>query len=305
MVHSIVRCLAAGVLSAVFGLAAAAETRQVELEIGGKVALADLIVPDGKALADGVMVLAHGTLAHKDMELIESLQALLAERGVATLAPSLTFGLNRREGMYDCAVPSVHRHEDAVTEIGAWVTWLRNEGATSISVFGHSRGGNQAAWYSAGDKMVGKLVLLAPAMGRTAEEQADGFKNRFKTDLAPLSAEAQRLIDAGKGEQLLEVPGFLYCPAGKASAASILSYYGGDPAQLTIPQLAKVTAPVLVIAGSADTVVPEVPQEIGKIADNDRITLKVIEAAGHMFLDFYAEDAADLIAEFIGQKETN
>lgn len=288
-------------LSAVFSVAAFAETKQIELEIGGKVALADLTVPGGKALADGVLVLAHGTLAHKDMELIEGLQVLLAERGIATLAPSLTFGLDRRQGMYDCAVPAVHRHEDGVAEIAAWIGWLRKEGAKAISMFGHSRGGNQAASYAAGDKSVGKLVLLAPAMGRTAQELAERFKSRFKTELSPLMDKATALIDAGKGDELVDVPGFIYCPAGKASAASIKSYYGGNPGQLTVLQLAKVAAPVLVIAGSADTVVPDVPAMIDKIADDGKITLKIIDDAGHMFLDFHAEDAADLIAEFLAQ----
>ncbi|MDH3741820.1 MAG: alpha/beta hydrolase [Hyphomicrobiales bacterium] len=233
--------------------------------------------------------------------MIEALQGLLAERGIATLAPSLTFGLDRRKGMYDCAVPSVHRHEDAVSEIAAWIGWLRGEGAKTISVFGHSRGGNQAASYSAGDKEVGKLVLLAPAMGRSAEEHAARFKSRYKSDLAPLIAKAEELIDAGRGDELIDVPGFIYCPAGKASAASLKSYYGGAPEQLTLSQLTKVAAPVLVIAGSADQVVPDVPAKIGKIADDDKITLKIIDDAGHMFLDFHAEDAADLIAEFLAK----
>ncbi|NNE24587.1 MAG: alpha/beta hydrolase [Rhizobiales bacterium] len=297
MMRFILGCL----LTAVFSIAALAESRQIEIEIGGKVALADLTVPDGKTLADGVLVLAHGTLAHKDMELIEALQGLMAERGVATLAPSLTFGLDRRTGMYDCAVPSVHRHEDAVTEIAAWVGWLRGQGAKTISMFGHSRGGNQAATYSAGNKAIGKLVLLAPAMGRSANEHAAGFKRRFKTDLAPLMAKADELIKAGRGDELIDVPGFIYCPAGKASAASLKSYYGGAPEQLTLSQLGKVAAPVLVIAGSADQVVPDVPAKIGKIADDDKVTLKIIDDAGHMFLDFYAEDAADLIADFLTQ----
>ncbi|MDH3741821.1 MAG: hypothetical protein OER56_09510 [Hyphomicrobiales bacterium] len=46
-------------LSVALSVAAFAETKQIELEIDGKVALADLAVPDGKTLADGVLVLAH------------------------------------------------------------------------------------------------------------------------------------------------------------------------------------------------------------------------------------------------------
>lgn len=57
--------------------------------------------------------------------------------------------------------------------------------------------------------------------------------------------------------------------------------------------------PVLVIAGSADTVVPHVVERVQPLADGKKIQLKVIEDAGHLFNDFYIEDAADLVAEFL------
>lgn len=58
---------------------------------------------EGDLAAERFVVLVHGTLAHKDMELIDALQTALAERDVASLAISLSFSLSNREGMYDCA----------------------------------------------------------------------------------------------------------------------------------------------------------------------------------------------------------
>ncbi len=279
-----------------------AGTTSVEIGIDGYTALGDLVVPDDGSMADGVVLITHGTLAHKDMELVEGLQTLLAERGVASLAHSLTLGIDRRKGMYDCAQVNSHRHEDAVEEIGAWVKWLRANGASRISLFGHSRGGNQVSWFAAEQNKFDKLILLAPAMGASAADTAAGFQKRFKAELGPLLDQARTLVKAGKGSEFIDMPGFVYCGASKATAASVVSYYGSDPRMHTTSLLSEIARPILVIAGSADTVVPDVARRIGQLGAKKNISLKIIEDAGHMFLDFYSEDAADLIAEFVAQQ---
>ncbi len=280
---------------------AAADNKEVELQIGGKTALADLVVPEDKTIKDGVLILVHGTLAHKDMELVGTLQRLLAERGIATLAHTLTLGLDRREGMYDCTQPHTHSHQDAIREIGAWVKWLKKQGAEKIFLAGHSRGGNQAAWYAAEHGTIEKVMLLAPTMGNSAEHIAASYKKRFKADLKPLLEEADRKINMGDGKKLMDLPGFIYCPNSKAAAASVKSYYGAEPRKDTTSLLTKIVQPVLVIAGSADTVVPDVADKVRTIADGKKVKLNIIENADHMFLDFYAEDAADLISEFLSK----
>lgn len=285
----------------VFAVTANAGPKLIELDIGGKIALGDLVVPEGASLAGGVLLITHGTLAHKDMELVEALQKLLAERGIATLAHSLTFDQDRRGGMYDCAKPHTHAHEDAVGEIAAWVDWLRTNGAGKISVLGHSRGGNQVAWFAAGKDGLDKIVLMAPATGRTQQRWAEIYKRRFESDLAPIVEKAARLVEEKKGSALLDLPGFISCPAGKASAKSIVSYYGNEPRRMTASLIPKIKSPVLIIAGSKDTVVPDVVEKFTPVTDGKKVRVQVIEDAGHLFLDFYAEDAADLIAAFLGE----
>ena len=159
---------------------AAAGERRVELEINGAVAFGDLVEPDGGGREKGVLVITHGTLAHKDMEIIAALQAALAERGIASLAHTLTLGMDRRKGMFDCANPHRHRHEDGVAEIGAWISWLKANGAGPLTLLGHSRGGNQAAWFAAGPGKgrLNALVLLAPMM--RSEERRVGKECRSR-----------------------------------------------------------------------------------------------------------------------------
>lgn len=278
---------------------AMAGNSDVELEIGGSTALGTLNVPNGKSLSDGVLVLTHGTLAHKDMELIKALQAGLAERGIATLAHTLTLSLDRRKGMYDCKQPHAHAHSDGVNEIGAWVDWLKKQGAGKISVLGHSRGGNQVAWYASNNGDIEKVVLLAPALGLSGKFAAEVLKRRSGADITPYVDTASALASQGKSESMLDVPAFIYCPEGKASARALLSYYTDDERRNAIANIKNIAAPILVIAGSKDTAVPDVPKKIKPIADGTKVRFALVEGADHMFLDFYAEDVADIVASFL------
>lgn len=276
-----------------------AKTTLVELKIGGNVALGDLVVPEGASIENGVVLITHGTLAHKDMELIATLQELLAERGISTLAHSLTFNQDKRTGMYDCTKPHTHAHEDAVKEIATWVDWLKSKGAKKIAALGHSRGGNQVAWFASGKTDLDKFILMAPATGSPQKKVLDAYKRRFKSDLMPVLEKASTLVEANKGDSLLELPGFIYCQKSQASAKSTLSYYGNEPRRMTASLIPKIKQPVLIIAGSKDTVVPDAVEKYTPIADGTHVRLEVIDDADHMFLDFFAEDASDLIAEFL------
>lgn len=278
---------------------AQADGRQVELKIGGHMALADLAVPEGGSVENGVLLITHGTLAHKDMEIVEALQQAFAERGIATLAHSLTFSVDRRKGMYDCAVPHRHAHGDGVAEIAAWADWLRANGAKKVWVLGHSRGGNQVAWFAAEKGGVDKVVLLAPALSLPGKAAADILKQRFGADILPELKKASALVAEGKGETMLDVPAFVMCQGGKASARSIVSFYGEDPKRDGIANIRRIEAPVLVIAAGKDTAVPDVPERIKPVADGKKVRLAVVDGADHMFLDFFADDAAELVAEFL------
>ena len=58
---------------------------------------------------------------------------------------------------------------------------------------------------------------------------------------------------------------------------------------------------MLVIVGSEDKVVAGLAEAVAPIAKaRPNVKLQVIEDADHFFRDFYAEDAADAIVEFLG-----
>ncbi len=67
------------------GIAAAANADEVTLRHKGLMLNASLDLAAGKQLTDGVMLITHGGLAHRDMEIITALQTLLKQKGYSTL----------------------------------------------------------------------------------------------------------------------------------------------------------------------------------------------------------------------------
>lgn len=280
----------------------AAEERDVQIPHRGLALNGHLMLADGKSVKDGVVLITHGTLAHGRMELIQTLQPALAERGLSSLALTLSLGVNNRTGMYDCAVPHRHRHVDALDEIGAWLGWLKREGAGpgKVTLLGHSRGGNQTAWFAAerNDPLVAKVALLAPATWSEDDEKAQ-FQARHGKPMDKTLGEARRLVKAGKAEGMMKGAGLLYCPGSTASAASFTGYYEPDRRFHTPNLLGKIKAPVLVVAAESDEVVKGLPEAVKPLADGKKVRLVTIPGADHMFLDLAADDAADAIAKFV------
>jgi pimeloyl-ACP methyl ester carboxylesterase len=274
-----------------------AHARTQAITYGDVELLGNLQLAADSTLSDGVLLIVHGTLAHHAMELMANLQTLLAERGYNTLAITLSLGQTSRRGMYDCALPHTHRHQDAVAEIGRWMDWLQEQGAGPVLLAGHSRGGNQVARYAvANASRLRAVVLIAPAT-YDRERSSAAYQKRYAVPLAEVIAKAQ----AASAKQSLDGVGFLYCQSARVTAEAFLSYYVDDAMHDTPALLPKIARPTLVIAGGADQVVSDVPLRAKAYLDDDR-KLLVIDDAGHFFQDLFAEDLADAIAGFAAQQ---
>lgn len=277
----------------------ALRAEEVTIPFKGLTMNANLEMADGKSLKqDGAILITHGTLAHNKMEIIAALQGLLKERGFNTLAINLSLGVDNRSGMFDCAAVHRHRHTDATLEIAAWVKWLQDRGSGKIVLAGHSRGGNQTAQYLL-DRRVPKVLgaaLIAP-MTWNRDSAAKAYKDRYKVTLNSLLGKLTRTVIAGKGDTVFDNLGFLFCPDASVTAASFVDYYAEDKFLDTPTVLVRAKLPVLVIAAEEDQLVTDLPEKMAGVVNSD-IRLEVVEGAGHFFLDFYIEDAADLIAGF-------
>lgn len=288
-IHRLLLCAAA--FAAAVALAGSAAAAEVTLRHGALTLGAMLEIPPGKTLADGVVLMVHGTMAHRDMEVMRHFRSLLGEKGYGTLAINLSLGLDRRVGRFDCAQPSTHRAEDAVAEIGAWMDWAARQGARRITLLGHSRGGQQAAWYAAerAHANLANVVLLAPIVAR---DFADRYEARFGKPLAPLLVHAQ-------GATLLRGEGFLGCDRTTVSADSFLSYYAPKPVSELLATLPRIGVPTLVVVAGGDEIVHGLDRRIAPLVDGRRVRMTVVSGSDHFFRDLYGEDAADAIDEFL------
>jgi pimeloyl-ACP methyl ester carboxylesterase len=248
------------------------------------------------------VLITHGTLSHNKSEIMTALQELFLENGVSSLSINLGLGLDDRLGPYDCSIPHIHKHEDAVDEIDTWLGWLKKRGVTQVILLGHSRGGNQTAWYAAEhDDPVVKKVILVATQTWSPEYAARNYEKNYGQPLAPVLKEAESLVSAGQPKSAMENTDFIYCKDTTASAEAMVSYYAPDPRKDTPFLLPKIKKPVLVFAGTEDQVVKGLDEKLAPVADAGDIELEVMDGADHSFRDLYAEDLVERAIEFINE----
>jgi pimeloyl-ACP methyl ester carboxylesterase len=263
------------------GSSFAVQAQEVQTSFGGLKLNADY--EKTESWAQKTAIILHGSMAHKDMEIIQSMQDLLKDKGISSLAISLSLGQSNRTGMGACDVVHDHRQEDAQGELAAWVKYLHAQGVKKIDLVSHSRGGQQIAQYALEHpEQIEKLALIAP------------MTYEFKPSAE--NTQAQKLIKAGKSKQVMDAKRFLHCTDVKATARSVASYAQNNPNLDTPSLLAKMSQPVLVVMGSEDRVVENLPEKMKGVPAAKVVT---VEGADHFFLDLYIEEAMDAIGEFL------
>lgn len=255
---------------------------EVSVDHGGLVLNGDLVLAQGGGIAAGVILMLHGTLGHKDMEIMQSMQSIFAENGKNSLAVNLSLDTNNRHGFYPCDQPHTHKLGDASEELDVWLAWLDSQGAGDIVLFGHSRGANQIARFVVNrSPSVVAAILLAPPIA---------------TDLAGTDIAA--IVAAGRSDDWLNDVPFLHCTSARVSGESFLSYYASAELDDTPALLQEIDIPVLVFSGSDDEVVADLA---GTMASVTRSNVRHVEIDGadHFFRDLYAYDVVEISIEFL------
>ncbi|OGW50625.1 MAG: hypothetical protein A2Z50_01255 [Nitrospirae bacterium RBG_19FT_COMBO_42_15] len=283
-----------------FLLSGIIHAEEVTLPYKGITLNANLEFSQNKSITDGVILIVHGTLGHKGMEITSTLQQLLKDNGLNTLAINLSYNIDNRSGMYDCKNLHKHKHTDAISEIGAWIDWLKKRGVKEIVLMGHSRGGNQAAWFASqnNDPAIKSVILVAPM---TWDEKAvsKSYKERYKKELQPLLEKAQKLIKSGKGDTVLTHTDFLYCEDTSVTAEAFVSYYAPDKKMDTPFLIPQIKRPVFLALAKNDAIMPDLIEKASVLANVKTVHIKVFEMADHFFRDLNAEELADEIAGFL------
>lgn len=294
-----IRSYLSGMLLGLSVLCHSALAAEVSLPYKGLTLNADLSLAPGKTLADGVILMTHGSLAHRDMEMLVAFRNLLRDKAYNTLAINLSLGVDKRHGMYDCNTTHRHTNDDAIAEIGAWVDWLKKQGASRVALLGHSRGGAQTALFAAehDSPVLKAVVLLAPPTIKNVDPAE--YQQRYNKPLKPILERARKLIKQGKGNTVLTNTDMIICPKAKVTAASFVSYYEQDPRLDTPYLLPKIHKPTLVIVAGGDEVVVGLDKAVGPLADGKNLHMQVLPDADHFFRDLHGEDAVDAISVFL------
>jgi pimeloyl-ACP methyl ester carboxylesterase len=245
-----------------------------------------------------VVLMIHGTFAHNQMEIMATIQALLTDAELGSLAINLSLSIDDRHGTFACETPHAHRDSDALDEIGLWLDWLATRGAERVVLLGHSRSGNQIARFvlDRDTPQVEALVLIAPSTW-DADRGAKNYQESFGVRLSMRLEEARELVAAGKPGAWMEQTGFIFCAGAKVTAATFLDYYEPEEYRDTPSVLPAITKPTLVFAGSEDKVNPALEAKAAAVADGERVKLFVIDGADHFFRDLYADEIVEIIAE--------
>jgi len=280
----------------------AVHAEEVAIPFEGLTLNANLELAPDKQLADGVVLIIHGFLAHNRMEIIEASQTALQDNGHSSLAINLSLGVDNRQGFYDCMTPIRHKLSDALGELDAWIAWLKGQGVAEILLMGHSISANQVLTYAVAreEPAIKALVLLAPnTVGHPSSPER--YKEAYDADLDANLARAKGLIDAGKGDQMMQDTDYGFCPRARVSAEAFYDFYRPDNefwnAHLFLP---KTDVPVLVVAASADEQQPNIPEHVTPYVDDERIFLIQIQDAGHFFRDLNLDEAIEAAVGFIG-----
>ena len=283
-----------------FLLSGIIHAEEVTLPYKGMTLNANLELSQNKSVTDGVILIVHGTLGHRGMEITSALQNLLKDNGLNTLAINLSYSIDNRSGMYDCKNLHKHKHTDALSEIGVWIDYLKKRDVKKIILLGHSRGGNQAAWFaSQNDDAAIKSVILVAPMTWDEKGASESYKKRYKKELKPILDRASQLVKSGKGDTVLMHTDFLYCEDTSVTAEAFASYYAPDKKMDTpflIPQIKK---PVFLAIAKNDTVIPDLIEKASALSDNKAVHIKIFEMADHFFRDLNAEELTEEIVGFL------
>lgn len=281
------------------GLPNTVAAREVTQTFNGLTLNANLEIAEGSDLSAPMVLILHGLMGHYGMEIIEASQQALLDNGRSSLAMNLSLGIDNRHGFHDCDTPQRHIQDNALSEIQAWVDWLKRQGSSDIVLLAHSRGANEAMVYTAvqADAAITHLVLLAPGVDDSKQQ----FENRYGPIFDDTLARMNQAKQDGNGDKLIDGVDFWYCPQAKITPNSFVSYYGNDSRFRQIKNnLTNLPVPTLVIFGNADEVVVSGHKIIEPLVDGVRLQQVVVDGAGHFFLDFNIEEAMEAMLEFLG-----
>lgn len=167
---------------------------------------------------------------------------------------------------------------DGLLDIAGGIAELRRRGFTKILLVGHSFGGITAAAYAADHQNEIAALALCSAgaggpdyLGQSSRRGMLAAERHVEVD-----AEARRLVAAGRGEQMIAVPGWWYA----ITAASWVDLSKNVPD--TVENARRYPGPILALRGGKEAT-EMYPAEAVAEAAGKRATLAVIPGGDHFY----------------------
>jgi len=157
--------------------------------------------------------------------------------------------------------------------------WLAKQGHANPIIMGHSNGGMLSTRHVVDHPETPALVLLSAGRGGTRQDTAGGSEKLFAVGrLEELTAQARALVAAGRGKELMFMPGWWYV----ISAESFLDRIVSVPD--TIALAPRIKCPVLAIRGDQEDR-DRYPAEEFQAAAGGRCDVRIIENCDHFYND--------------------
>jgi pimeloyl-ACP methyl ester carboxylesterase len=244
--------------------------------------------PDGTARA-GAVLLFHGNTMNFYVGASRFLPPILTRLGFACLA------FNRRG--HDILTTRNSRTaeggafqftREAIDDNRRAAAWLAARGFPDPVVIGHSNGGMLGVQHVVDHPGTPALVLLSAGRGGERAAVASGTERLFAVDrLDELTARARELVNAGRGRELMFLPGWWYV----ISAESFLDRITTVPD--TIALAPKIRCPVLCIRGDKEDV-DRYPAEEFQRAAGGPCAVEIIANCDHFY-----NGREDTVAEIV------
>ena len=238
----------------------------------------DGLLYEPQTTAGGSALLMHGNTMNFYTGSLRFLPPVLMELGFACLA------FNRRGhdilstrasriavgGAYQTAAEGIEDNRLAAE-------WLRARGYSNPVVIGHSNGGMLAVQHVADHPQTPALVLLSAHMGGKNMVQRTSKAGLFAGDrVDELTAQAKSLVAAGRGRDLLLLPGWWYV----ISAESFLDRLYDTPDGLALAP--RIKCPVLYIRGDKEPR-ESYPAEAFRDCAGGPVTVEIVPDCDHFY----------------------
>lgn len=238
------------------------------------------------------ILLLHGFLQTHNFSIIQSIANELTDNGYSVLAPTLTMGINNRNQSMTCEMIQSHEFDDHHGELNNWINWLKQKGHNKIILIGHSTGAMRLISYTSKKRNqlnnISSIILISPTIPSIANNP-----KQIKNDLNRAYSQIK------KGHTNPDKYTLSYCQDSYIAPAKPYISYASLSENTIFDYIKKTTAPITIIMGNKDKLIPE---DWHNKLKSRGVDITLIEGANHFYSNSHEFELFDAITSIIEQQ---